>query len=98
MAKIPQQILNSPQFKKLQGDFQKAKAEYRESLTEKFESNAEVQRARTMSRDDIAANAVDIMTGRIKEYNDAKEGKATSEEKAREKARDIARRSGVSDA
>lgn len=98
MSKIPEQILNNPQFKKLNRDFQKVKAEYRENLTEKYESNAEVQRARTMSKDDIAANAVDIMTGRIKEYNDAKEGRATSEDKAREKARDIARRSGLSDA
>lgn len=98
MSKIPQQILNSPQFQKLNSDFQKAKAEYRESLSEKYEGNAEVQRNRQKGHDQTAREAVDIMTGRIKEYNDAKEGKATSEEKAREKARYIARRSGISDA
>lgn len=87
-------IEDSPKFKewvKQNGDTR----QFRQDLKEKYENNSEVQRNRMKSKDQTAADAIDTMTGRIKEYNDAKQGRDTTESEARKKAIEIARKAGV---
>jgi hypothetical protein len=66
-------------------------------LRETYDSHADVQRANMRPKDEMTARAVDQMTKNIKDFSNAT-GKDISCEKAQEKAREIARKAGVSDA
>lgn len=68
------------------------------ALRSAYEGNPEVQRNRLRSKDETASDAVDLMTGSVKRLNDAKAGTSTSEEAAREKAREVAKKAGIADA
>ena len=65
---------------------------YKEKLKGDYESNAEVQRNRTMTKSERASHAVDLMTDSVKQFNDHKAGRDTTESEARKKAIEIAER------
>lgn len=58
----------------------------KQSLVEKRESNAEFQRYKTLTKEEIARRAIDRMTQNVMTYTRATQGdSAVSEEKARDK-------------
>ena len=83
-------VLSPEQFKEVQKHFQEQAAIKRESLRDKYESNAEVQRCRAMGKDALIREAIERSTKGIKEYNDFKAGRDTSEEVARKQAEGFA--------
>ena len=69
----------------------KRQAAHRQSLKEKNDSNAELQRRRTMSSDERAKDAIDVMTKHHVEHN-AKSGNEITETQARAEMTKVAER------
>jgi methylthioribose-1-phosphate isomerase len=68
------------------------------ALKDVYESNADVQRHRARPTDENTADAVDKMVETVKTFEDSRNAESTSEEAARVKAREVARKSGIADA
>lgn len=85
-----QKLSETKQFRELQTQFAKASAQHRANLKQRWDSNAEQQRKASLSSDARAREAVEQMVPRIKEFNDFKSGRDTSESAAREKAVELA--------
>lgn len=83
-------LITPQQLQQIQKHYERASAEKRQQLKERFESNSEVQRARAIGKDALAREAIDHSTKSIKELNDFKAGRDTSEDAARRKAIEIA--------
>ena len=83
-------LITPQQLQQIQKNYERAAAEKRQALKEKYESNAEVQRARAIGKDSLAREAIDRSTKAIKEHNDFTAGRDTSEDAARRKAIEIA--------
>lgn len=59
-------------------------------LNDKYNGNGEAQRNRMMTKQERVREAISLMTGRCKEYNDFKAGRDTTVREAEKKAREIA--------
>lgn len=88
--KFLQQLSQTPQFQAMQKRFNEAAKQHRANIKDKWDGNAEQQRKASMSRDDRAREAVEQMVPKIKEFNDFKSGRDTSESEARKKATELA--------
>lgn len=86
-------LSQTPQFKELQRKFNEAKESTRQNLKQKWDSNAEQQRKASLSKDQRSREAIEQMVSKIKEFNDYRTGRDTSESAAREKAVKLAERS-----
>lgn len=77
-------------YQKVMQDSANSKKEARDEM---IENNAEVQRWRTLTKEEKARSAIDRSTKGIRIFNDSKAGHDTTEEEARKKAVELARKS-----
>lgn len=87
---LRRRIDSDPRMQRIESEFRRGSEERAIAREEKFNSNAEVQRRKSMSSDEKARDAVDRMTQSIKERNDYFSGRDTTEAAARKEAQRIA--------
>jgi len=90
---MKQRIESTPGFRALRNHMAQAKEAKREEMTGKYESNAEVQRWRTLTKEEQARDAIERMVPTTKAIQEGRTGKECSYEDARKEAEKIAYRS-----
>jgi len=64
----------------------------KQELRESYDSRADVQAHRRLSKDEKVRRAKEIMIGRVREYNDAMAGRETTRAEAERKVEELTRR------
>lgn len=90
--RMKQRIEATPGFKALRSRLAEAKEERKEELSGKWEENAEVQRWRTMTKEEQSREAIDRLAKTTKAIQENKTGKDCTYEDARKAAENIAYR------
>jgi hypothetical protein len=89
---MKQRIESTPGFKALRSRLAEAKEERKESLKGKWDETAEVQRWRSMTKEEQARDAIDRLAKTTKAIQENKTGKDCTFEDARKVAENIAYR------
>lgn len=84
MIKLKEVIESSPGFKQMQRELSQAAREVQAKRKAEYESNSEVQRFRSRSKDENTRAAIEKMVEKRKQFNDFKSGRDTTEAQARE--------------
>ncbi|TXH14212.1 MAG: hypothetical protein E6R03_09660 [Hyphomicrobiaceae bacterium] len=90
--RLKQRIESTPGFKALRQRLAEAKEERKEALADKWESNAEVHRWRSMSKEEQARDAIERLVPTAKAVEESRTGKECSYDDARKSAEKIAYR------
>ncbi len=96
-SKLTQRVEGMKQFKALRNSLAQAKQEQESKLDEKYESNAEVQRWRTLTPEEKARDAIERMVPTTKTINELRTGKECSYEDARKSAEQLAYKHDVNE-
>lgn len=81
--RLTQRIEGMPQYQAIRSSLAGAKAEAEAGLKEKYESNAEVQRWRTLTKEEKMRDAIDRMIPTAQKVQELKTGKECSADDAR---------------
>jgi hypothetical protein len=71
---------------------QKYAQERKRELRESFDQRADVQEHRRLTRDEKVRRAKELMIGRVREFNDAMQGRETTRAEAERKVDELTRR------
>lgn len=91
--KIGVPLLTPAELAAIQATYEYNSKVMKEQRDEEYRSNAQVQRWNSLTKEERAREAIDKSTESIRTFNDWKEGRDTTEEEARKKAVELARRS-----
>lgn len=89
------EIESSPAFKRREREIAQQAAANRAAAKERYESNSEVQRHRTLTHEEKMRGAIELSAKNIKAIRDMQTGRDTSYEEAVKKAEGFARRCDV---
>lgn len=93
--RLTQRIEGLSSFKALRNSLAQSKEEAKAGLKEKYEGNAEVQRWRTLTKEEQARDAIERMIPTTKQVQEMRTGQECTHENARKVAETLAYKSDV---
>ncbi len=89
-------LMTPLEFQAYQRTLESKSIELKQRRHNEYEGNAQVQRWRTLTKDEKAEAAIDRSAKGIREFNDFKTGRDTTDDEARKKAVELAERAAKS--